>query len=356
MLHRLKVDPHIDDERFKSLLERWTDGEFTRADEQELQNLTRDDDFRREAAEGYMAAPDADHAVRLQRMRAHLRQQGEAPSGGARIFTLPRMMAAAAALALLLIAFRYFSVQPSDTTAEGPIAQVTTPAPAGSAAREVQFPQPPPANAKGIPEPLNTIQRQEKPAPGTSGATAGASRVATPELNDAVQPTQPAAEADLSATQDIEDQPVAKPSPPAAAAPKEYVAVKKESEKAQTNIPQKADSNWHDTEKRSEVESVRKALREVTRVPAYSEPADGWEAFSDYLRQSARLPSEARNHNVSGSVRLQFTVGEDGTPFSFVFLRRLGYGCEEEAVRLVKGWEWVRGQNPLTTVEIPFVR
>ena len=99
----------------------------------------------------------------------------------------------------------------------------------------------------------------------------------------------------------------------------------------------------------------RKEAREASSL-AQSEPADGWEAFQEYLRQTARLTPAARSKGVSGTVRLRFNINENGEPQTFVTLRSLGYGCDQEAIRLVKDWVWVRGQNPTVTVEIPFVR
>ncbi len=59
---------------------------------------------------------------------------------------------------------------------------------------------------------------------------------------------------------------------------------------------------------------------------------------------------------MSGTVRLRFNINANGDPQGFITLRSLGYGCDQEAIRLVKDWVWVRGQNPTVTVEIPFVR
>ena len=103
------------------------------------------------------------------------------------------------------------------------------------------------------------------------------------------------------------------------------------------------------------MDAERKKVREESQAQQ-SEPVDGWEAFREYLRQNARLTPEARNRNVSGTVQLQFNVNANGEPTGFVVLRSLGFGCDQEAIRLVQNWEWVRGQNPIATVDVPFVR
>ncbi|HNG90203.1 MAG TPA: TonB family protein, partial [Saprospiraceae bacterium] len=117
----------------------------------------------------------------------------------------------------------------------------------------------------------------------------------------------------------------------------------------------KADTLWSPTGTPPDMAKRRKAARDAI-LPAQSGPADSWEAFQDYLRQTARLTPLAKEKGVSGTVRLQFSVNANGEPQGFITLRSVGYGCDQEAIRLVKDWVWVRGQNPVVTVEIPFVR
>ncbi len=74
------------------------------------------------------------------------------------------------------------------------------------------------------------------------------------------------------------------------------------------------------------------------------------------LGEDARLTLEARDHNISGTVRLQFSVNANGEPQNFITLRSLGFGCDEEAVRLVKGWDWIHGKSPMVTLDVRFVR
>lgn len=113
---------------------------------------------------------------------------------------------------------------------------------------------------------------------------------------------------------------------------------------------------WNETEKKSDLERLRREARAEKEGPAQSEPADGWDVFNEYLRQNARLPLEARDHNISGSVRLQFSVNANGDAQNLVVLRSLGYGCDEEAKRLIQNWSWIRGQQSQVTVEVKFVR
>jgi TonB family protein len=68
------------------------------------------------------------------------------------------------------------------------------------------------------------------------------------------------------------------------------------------------------------------------------------------------LPEAARQNNVSGSVRLKFRLDVNNQPIDFQIVRSLGYGCDEEAIRLVKAFTWQYGSEQELTVEVPFVR
>ena len=71
----MSSNPYNKDKRLLELLEQWQTGQFTRADEQELQTLTDSDEFRREAVEGFWALPEADHATHLASIRERLRRR-----------------------------------------------------------------------------------------------------------------------------------------------------------------------------------------------------------------------------------------------------------------------------------------
>ena len=65
-------------------------------------------------------------------------------------------------------------------------------------------------------------------------------------------------------------------------------------------------------------------------------PEGGFRKFNRYVRSNMQTPSEAVANEVSGKVVLQFSIGAEGTPFNILVLQSLGYGCDEEAIRLLK--------------------
>lgn len=53
-----------------------------------------------------------------------------------------------------------------------------------------------------------------------------------------------------------------------------------------------------------------------------------------------QYPEEARQTHESGTVRLKVFVGADGRVQSIRILQNIGYGFDEEAMRVVEQWEF----------------
>lgn len=78
----------------------------------------------------------------------------------------------------------------------------------------------------------------------------------------------------------------------------------------------------------------------VTNIEA-AQPVDGFPEFNSYLKDNIRYPEEAKSENIRGRVTVEFTVDADGYLSDFEIIRGLGYGCDEEAIRLVReGPQW----------------
>ena len=65
-------------------------------------------------------------------------------------------------------------------------------------------------------------------------------------------------------------------------------------------------------------------------------PADGWNAYNQYLSSSLNYPVAADTSGISGNVILRLTVSSGGDISNVTVLKGLGYGCDEEAIRLVE--------------------
>ena len=72
-----------------------------------------------------------------------------------------------------------------------------------------------------------------------------------------------------------------------------------------------------------------------------AEPFGGRKAYDNYLENNLRYPQRALENKVKGKVTINFTVGADGSLRDFSVMRSLGYGCDDEVIRLVKeGPKW----------------
>jgi TonB family protein len=81
-----------------------------------------------------------------------------------------------------------------------------------------------------------------------------------------------------------------------------------------------------------------------------AEPIGGRKAYDKYLENELRYPQQAIDNNVRGRVTVQFTVDTRGIIGDLEVTKKLGYGCDEEVIRLVKeGPKWL----PTTQDAVP---
>jgi TonB family protein len=70
-------------------------------------------------------------------------------------------------------------------------------------------------------------------------------------------------------------------------------------------------------------------------------PAGGRKAFKQYLEGNVRYPEQAIKNQVEGKVTVQFTIETNGKLSDFRVIRGIGFGCDEEVIRLIKqGPKW----------------
>lgn len=95
----------------------------------------------------------------------------------------------------------------------------------------------------------------------------------------------------------------------------------------------------------TEVYITEYGLRSVEEMDIESQdnaaPEIGVQRYNRYLRDSVFLPQQARENNISGRVIVQFEVLPSGNLTNFNIIKSLGYGCDEEAIRLIQeGTSW----------------
>ncbi|MBT29954.1 MAG: hypothetical protein CMO01_09870 [Thalassobius sp.] len=93
------------------------------------------------------------------------------------------------------------------------------------------------------------------------------------------------------------------------------------------------------------------------------EPKGGFDNFKEYLRRNMQYPDKAIKNKIEGVVYVQFVVNRDGSISAAKTTTNLGYGLEEEAIRLVNDYPgWQPGQinsrnvNVQTSLPIWFVQ
>ena len=88
------------------------------------------------------------------------------------------------------------------------------------------------------------------------------------------------------------------------------------------------------------------------------QPFNGFELYRKYLEDSLRYPAEALENMAEGVVLVNFTVGKDSVPANITLRQSIGYGCDEEAIRLIQqGPRWkpvvIDGKVMESIVEVP---
>lgn len=87
-----------------------------------------------------------------------------------------------------------------------------------------------------------------------------------------------------------------------------------------------------------------------TQYNAFEEPANfesGMPGFGNFLQNNLRYPVDAQIANAQGKVYVQFVVCTDGTLCDFEVLKSVGYGCDEEAIRVLElsSGKWKPGKQ-----------
>jgi len=68
--------------------------------------------------------------------------------------------------------------------------------------------------------------------------------------------------------------------------------------------------------------------------------------LSKFLSKNILYPKLAKENNIEGRVIVRFVVEKDGSISNTDILRKLGFGCDEEVIRLIKTMpKWVPGKQ-----------
>ncbi|MBO0933685.1 energy transducer TonB [Fibrella aquatilis] len=92
-----------------------------------------------------------------------------------------------------------------------------------------------------------------------------------------------------------------------------------------------------------------------TVVEQQPEFPGGISALAAYLQKNLRYPSSASSAGVSGKVYLNFIVNSDGSLVDVEVVKGIGFGCDDEALRVVKAMpRWKAGRQSGRAVRVKF--
>jgi Ca-activated chloride channel family protein len=81
-------------------------------------------------------------------------------------------------------------------------------------------------------------------------------------------------------------------------------------------------------------------------VESMPEFPGGEDSLKEFLKLNLMVPEDALKNHISGKVIVQFTVSTDGTIQDIKIVKSLGYGCDEEVIRLLKAMPaWIPGKQ-----------
>ena len=83
------------------------------------------------------------------------------------------------------------------------------------------------------------------------------------------------------------------------------------------------------------VEGYQTASDVFVVVEQPAEPQGGMTSFYEYIAENLKYPDEAKSAGIQGKVYVQMVIDTDGSVTEVEVLKGIGYGCDEEARRVI---------------------
>lgn len=91
----------------------------------------------------------------------------------------------------------------------------------------------------------------------------------------------------------------------------------------------------------------------VSEQPSFPE---GMQKMMKFISENRKYPAEAKAKDIHGKVIVAFVVERDGSLSDVKIRRGIGYGCDEEAIRLIKSMpKWTPGKQNGKAVRVSFM-
>ncbi|MDJ1485350.1 energy transducer TonB [Cytophagaceae bacterium YF14B1] len=99
-------------------------------------------------------------------------------------------------------------------------------------------------------------------------------------------------------------------------------------------LPAFAQGTAIEMQRQGKIEEADTSIYVAVSVPP--EFPGGLKALYDFFKENVQYPEEAKKAKVDEILFLMFVVEKDGSISSPTIRKRLGYGCDEEALRVLK--------------------
>lgn len=102
----------------------------------------------------------------------------------------------------------------------------------------------------------------------------------------------------------------------------------------------------------AEIEKIEEPFITVEQAPTF---AGGMSEMYKFLSKNLKYPAAAQRANVQGKVFLSFIVEKDGSITDVSTIKGIGFGCDEEAERVLKLMpKWIAGMQNGRAVRVRF--
>ena len=103
------------------------------------------------------------------------------------------------------------------------------------------------------------------------------------------------------------------------------------------------------------VEDVVQQDKDYVVVEQMPEFPGGQDAMMQFLREKLTYPAQARELGIQGKVICSFVVDKSGEIRNVTVLRGIGYGCDQEAIRVIKAMPaWKPGRQSGQVVNVKY--
>jgi TonB family protein len=101
---------------------------------------------------------------------------------------------------------------------------------------------------------------------------------------------------------------------------------------------------------------IYKGIEVYTEVENQPVPSSGMNEFYHYIQQNMKYPEAAKENGIEGKVFVQFVVDANGKLTNVAAVKGIGYGCDEEAVRVIHNSpNWKPGSQDGVPVNVMMV-